>query len=105
MHDLKIKPFSARNRKDVAQIDGDFPHSARVALLHLVTLGVKKSYLGDWEGVALEIHRTARLNPLSSVSDDQARSSLQTILQDEDLLAWDKAYDFCERLHNYLAQE
>jgi hypothetical protein len=105
MDDLKVKPFSARNRKDATQIDGDFPSSARVALLHLVTLGVKRSYFEDWQSVALEIHRIARLNPLSSISDDQAKSSLQTILQDEDLLAWDKAYDFCERLHSYLAQE
>jgi hypothetical protein len=40
-----LPPFSARNRRDTAPLDGDFPATARVGLLHLVSETYEKTIL------------------------------------------------------------
>jgi hypothetical protein len=99
-----LPPFSARNRRDTAPVDGDFPVSARVGLLHLVSEGIRKDYVEGWSATALELQRIARVSPqmYSRPDSSAARENAEYILN---TLPWDRVYDFCERLHNYLAKE
>lgn len=100
-------PFSARVRGQHRQLDSDFPESARTGLLHLLDDLVERQYVSDWTVVAREMNRIGRL-PLiayqnSSVSSQkQARADVEIAL---DGLAWQKVYDFCERLHGHLPNE
>jgi hypothetical protein len=43
-----LPPFSARNRRDTAQIDGEVPESARVGLMHIVAEAVRNDHIKDW---------------------------------------------------------
>ncbi len=100
-----LPPFSARNRRDTAQIDGEVPASARVGLLHLLAEAVREDYIEGWHVVTMELQRIARLSPLidwSKKESTQAKLSAEEIL---DNLPWEKVYDFCERLHSHLATE
>jgi hypothetical protein len=99
-----LPPFSARNRRDTAPKDGDFPASARIGLLHLLSEGIRKEYLGSWAAIALELQRIARVPPQTYTKPDSvvARQNAESILE---TLPWDRMYDLCERLHNYLAKE
>lgn len=98
-----LPPFSARNRRDTAPIDNDFPDTARILVFHLLSEGIRRDYLEGWAAVALELQRIARVPPqtysatLSSLARDNAQAHLNT-------LPWEGVYDFCERLHNYLAK-
>lgn len=99
-------PFSARNRHETRWIEEDFPAPARTGLLHLLTDAVDRDYVSSWAAVAKELGRIARVAPqiysLTSVeSIRQARFDVEFQL---DQLDWERVYDFCERLHNYLAQ-
>src|SRR4051794_33579674 len=107
MADAQQAPFSARIRGQHRQIDADFPSSARNGLLHLLYDLVEKEYVGGWIAVVRELQRLGRLTPTeynsSSVpSVRQAKSDAEAALAD---LAWQKTYDFCERLHYHLAGE
>ena len=100
-------PFSARNRGAHRQIDNAFPLTARNGLLHLLLDLIEKEYVANWGAVARELQRIARLSPseynTSKVNSiTQAKADAEAVLTE---LSWDKAYDFCERLHNHLACE
>jgi AbiJ N-terminal domain 4 len=100
-----LPPFSSRNRRDTAQIDGEVPATARVGLMHLLAEAVREDYIGGWHVVTMELQRIARLSPLiewTRSEDTQAKVEAEGIL---DNLPWDKVYDFCERLHSRLATE
>jgi hypothetical protein len=99
-------PFSARNRGAHRQIDEAFPASARNGLMHILFDLVERRYLA-WAATARELQRIGRLPPLeynesSVASNEQAKADVQEVLR---ALAWDKVYDFCERLHNHLARD
>jgi hypothetical protein len=98
-------PFSARNRGPHYQIDNAFPKSARIGLTHLLSDLVEKEYVANWIAVARELRRIGRLPPVEydktkALSLRQAREDAEKILE---TLGWERAYDFCERLHNHLA--
>ena len=99
-------PFSARNRGAQGQIDNDFPSTARSGLDHLLVDLVDKRYVEGWWSLAKELQRIARLPPVeynqsNTRSIQQARDEAETILGN---IAWEKLYDFCERLHSHLAR-
>jgi len=92
-------------------IQNDVPHSARIALLHLLNDLIEKGYTGGWFDMDREIRRIARQLPANYPTDiyslDDAEQSAEisvrsTILND---LTWNKIFDFCERLYSYLAKE
>src|SRR5262245_1980639 len=99
-------PFSARNRGAHHHIDNAFPASARSGLVHLLLDLVEKEYVAGWGAIARELQRIARLSPVEYINSNsgmrQARADAEGALA---ALSWDKTYDFCERLHNYLAHE
>jgi hypothetical protein len=74
--------------------------------MHILFGLVERRYL-DWAAIARELQRIGRLQPVqydeSSVSSvKQAKTDAQAALE---ALGWDKAYDFCERLHSHLARD
>src|SRR5579859_1995259 len=95
-----LPPFSARNRRDLALIDNAFPESARIALLHLIDDAVEKRMISSWLPVTRELQRTARV-PRKDYGANLHRAVAEQNLK---TLEWDRAYDFCERLHSYLAE-
>ena len=95
-----LPPFSARNRRETAPIDDAFPDSAQIGLLHILDEGMRKNFLTDWEKVALELQRIARLPPKSYSNHATAQGQIQYLL---DVLSWPQQYDFCERLYSHLA--
>lgn len=102
---MPIPPFSARNRGPHTQVAVEFPSTARIGLLHLLTQLVELEYVGGWIPVARELERIARVSPAdyqrNNVSDmKEARANVENILSE---LAWDKVFDFCERLYSHLA--
>src|ERR1700674_2837589 len=94
-----LVPFSARIRGARAQVDNDFPSSARVGLLHLLHEVVRKKYVEGWQDLAMELDRVARVQPefygTSYPGDQQVKAQVEAIM---DQLPWEKVYDFCERL-------
>lgn len=100
-------PFSARNRREKAWVEGDFPLSARTGLLHILNAAVNADYLPGWYVVAKELGRISR-SPVKNYSRTHASDIEQAHLDSEihlHLLDWEKVYDFCERLHGYLAED
>lgn len=100
-------PFSARARGQHRQIDADFPVSARRGLLHCLVDVIERRYISDWTVVARELHRIGRLSVVEyssshTASLKQARADAEAALEG---LAWEKIYDFCERLYGHLPQE
>lgn len=100
-------PFSARHGESLNRIDRDFPASARTGLSHLLHDLVEKQYVRGWDCLAKELLRINREPPVifnsSSVTDiERAKRIANDVLFN---LPWVKVYDFCERLHNYLASE
>lgn len=100
-------PFSARNKGMHRQIDAAFPSSARIGLLHLLLDLIEREFVADWISLARELQRIGRLPPIEYSNSKTA--SLQQAKRDAEealiKLSWDKTYDFCERLHNYVARE
>lgn len=101
-----VPPFSNRNRGAHVQVDSDFPDSARTGLLYLLHDLNRKSYVSSWIPLARELQRIARLSPvayyeLRTEDYSKARADAEKVLLD---LAWDKVFDFCERLYGSLAQ-
>ena len=106
MADELVSPFSSRNRGAHAQIDEDFPESARMASFISCAQALRSniSPVGEmlpWSCSAL-LCKCPRLNDPSSQSDRTAQSDAIDLLMK---LPWERAYDFCERLHGHLAQE
>lgn len=104
---MTTSPFSARNRGAHRQIDNAFPATARNGLLHLLLDLIGKDYVASWGAVARELQRIARLPPIEynetkTNGISQAKADVEAVLAK---LGWDKAYDFCERLHNHLARD
>jgi AbiJ N-terminal domain 4 len=100
-------PFSSRNRGAHSRIDGDFPGSGRIGLLHLLHDMIRKKYVEGWVELARELQRIARVEP-TNYDSTRVASNHQAQMDSEEILnqlPWDKVYDFCERLHNHLAQE
>ncbi len=103
---LPAPPFSARYRGAHRQIDNDFPASARNGLLHLLHDLVERRHVGGWSHIARELQRLGRLVPVrydtaKTADNKQAeKDATEAIVA----LNWDRVYDFCERLHNHLAQ-
>ena len=99
-------PFSARNRREKNLIEGDFPDSARNGLLHLISEAVENNYLRGWSTAAKELRRLARIAPRDDENSvngiRQTRSDVVSQLNQVD---WDRAYDFCERLHSHLTAD
>jgi hypothetical protein len=107
MTTTQLPPFSSRNKGTHRQIDHEFPSSARIGLLHLLLDLVEKDFVTGWPAIARELQRIGRFPPLeyntSKVgSVQQARNDVENVLHN---VTWEKAYDFCERLHNHLAKE
>lgn len=106
MTTVPVPPFSTRNRRDKNWIEDDFPPSARTGLLHLLDDAVHRDCISSWAVVAKELGRIARAAPehysLTSVeSISAAKFDVEAHLNQ---LNWERVYDFCERLHNHLAQ-
>lgn len=100
-----LPPFSARNRQDTAQIDGEVPDSARTGLMHVLAEAVRKDYIEGWHVATMELQRIARRSALidwSRGETNAAKLEAEGILE---ALPWQKVYDFCERLHSHLATE
>lgn len=100
-------PFSARNRRDIATVDSAFPDTARTGLLHVVAEGVRRDLLPGWSRVAAELYRLARLTPIEY--NDRNVSSIEKAKTDSAGalrgLPWERVYDFCERLYDYLPRD
>jgi hypothetical protein len=91
-------PFSARNQGAHAQIDSDFPKTARVGLIHILHRLVEQNYVDGWRIVNAELQRIARVTPAPSESPDVAQQHVSN-------LPWEKVLDFCERLYSHLAKD
>lgn len=98
-----IPPFSARNRGAHAHIDSDFPETAKVGLVHLLHDLIRRRYIYTWGEIARELERISR-GPVRNYDgvEGTAKSNSEVFLK---RLPWDKVLDFCERLHNSLANE
>jgi hypothetical protein len=97
-------PFSARNRPDRDWIEEEFPPSARNGLLHVLNEAIERSYLRSWAAVAKELGRIARVAPVeyNGRSVEGLRQARVDVEQQLNRIAWDRAYDFCERLYSHL---
>jgi AbiJ N-terminal domain 4 len=107
MPTLPLSPFSARNRREKSWIEEDFPASARNGLLHVLNDAIEKDCLRGWSVAAKELRRIARVVPTeysdrSVESIKKARFDVESQL---DQIAWDRAYDFCERLYSHLTED
>lgn len=76
-------------------------------MLHMLYDLVEKDYISGWPTIARELQRISRVQPviydLSSFSAiERSKDDAKKILSS---LAWDKAFDFCERIYRYLAQD
>ncbi|KAF3999047.1 hypothetical protein [Glaciimonas immobilis] len=107
MYSSQQAPFSARNKGAHRQIDAEFPPSAQIGLLHLLLDLIDRDFIDGWISLARELQRIARLPPIEY--NNSGPNSSQRAKKDAEQalagLSWDKAYDFCERLHNYMARE
>jgi hypothetical protein len=71
-----------------------------MGLLHIIHRLVSMEWLG-WPVVAEELRRIARVAPDYGSDWDQGYVVKELLFG----LPWDKVFDFCERLHNKLAQD
>jgi hypothetical protein len=99
-----LPPFSARTRREKNWIEEAFPDSARNGLLHLLNDAVEKNYLADWIVAAKELRRLARVAPgdYSGSSVQSIRTARFDVESQLNQLAWDRTYDFCERVYSHL---
>jgi len=95
-----VPPFSARNRGAKAQIDNAFLETARNGLLHLLYRLVELNYVAGWQEITGELKRIVRASPGGERNPREAAQELLLVA-----LAWDKVFDFCERLYSYLTKE
>lgn len=68
---------------------------------------IERRYLPDWTVVARELHRIGRFSVVEYSSSHVPSLKQATVDAESALesLAWEKLYDFCERLHGHLPQE
>jgi AbiJ N-terminal domain 4 len=90
-----IIPFSARNRGLRVRIDNTCPETVRTGLFYLLKDLVERRFVPGWKEVKTELARIDRFDPSTETTAQQLLSEME----------WDKVFDFCERLHNHLAQE
>lgn len=100
-------PFSSRHRGPNQHVEDSFPDSAKIAVLHMLYDLEGKGYISDWLAIARELQRISRIKPVvysrSPFPDYmKARTDAEEALYS---LAWDKAFDFCERIYTYLVQD
>ncbi|HDZ8857203.1 TPA: hypothetical protein RUW97_003612 [Aeromonas dhakensis] len=100
-------PFSSRHRGSNQHVEDSFPDSAKIAVLHMLYDLEGKRYISDWLAIARELQRISRIQPViysqSPFPDvKKARTDAEQVLYS---LSWDKTFDFCERIYNYLAQD
>ncbi len=100
MADTPSIPFSARNTGAQWRVDNDFPQTARLGLVHILSDLVDKQYVGDWAHVLRELRRLARQD-YGGEDSYYPNSDAKNILMD---LPWQRVFDFCERLYSRLAQ-
>jgi hypothetical protein len=91
-------PFSARNKGSRAQIDNDFPESARMGLMHILQGLLDRNFLENYRTTNAELERIARVPPSLLKHSDQAQALIS-------MLPWDKCLDFCERMYSHLATD
>lgn len=104
MAEEKFPPFSTRTRGARARIDGDFPERARIGLFYILRKLVQQNYVDGWQSIVEELQRIYRLKPHErrDMEDWQLPGEAEDLLL---VLQWDNILDFCQRLHNYLAQD
>jgi hypothetical protein len=77
-----------------------------VGLLHLLSDLVERDYVANWGRIAKEVQRIGRQSPSeytdSHADNKRARTNAESVLSD---LAWEKVFDFCERLYSHLSRE
>ncbi|MCG8620160.1 MAG: hypothetical protein MI802_28400 [Desulfobacterales bacterium] len=100
-------PFSLKVSGPHQWIKDDFPLTARTALRHLLYNLIDLGYLPNWIDIDKELRRLIREQPVEydreSVPDrEKAKESAETILYN---MAWDKVFDFCERLYSYVVRD
>jgi hypothetical protein len=97
-------PFSARTPGKINRIADDFPQTGRIGLLHLVRELVARKYVEGWEDVIRELQRIARTTPVEypNEPDDVYIELTEKLIAG---LSWEKVFDFCERIHGYLAKD
>lgn len=100
MSDKANIPFSARVRSGSQQVEGVFPGSAEVGLFHLLADLVQRGFVRDWSDISRELARIGRVPP-GNVYNDPERACEQMLSE----LRWQSAFDFCERLHGFLARD
>lgn len=104
MTEEKFPPFSTRTRSARARIDNDFPESARIGLFYILQKLVQQNYVDGWRSIVDELQRIYRFEP----RERRDRDDWELQVEAENLLLqlqWDNVLDFCQRLHNYLAQD
>lgn len=99
---MEILPFSVRNGEVRRSIADDFPMSAKNSLKHLLDEMVEMDYVADWGVLAKELDRILgeaprdyRANYFTNIAEFR-----NSVFSSIDYLAWDKLYDFCERLYS-----
>jgi hypothetical protein len=98
-------PFSVRTLAKSIQIADDFPQSGRIGLLHLIRELIAREYIEGWRGVIRELQRIGRITPVeysNKLAPDFYIEVSETLITN---LSWEKVFDFCERLHGYLAKD
>ena len=101
MPDQIVPPFSARNSGARTKLDNDCPESARIGLLYLLDQLVQREYMSGWNIFCRELQRLGRFyTDFDGFQDARAETRAYLIALD-----WEKVYDFCERLHSYLARD
>lgn len=104
---MLLSPFSAKNRREKNWVEEDFPASARNGLLHVLNEAIEKDYLRGWSAAAKELRRIARVAPAkySDYSEESIKKARFDAESQLNQLAWDRAYDFCERLYTHLTED
>ena len=70
--------------------------------MHLLHNLVDKRYVAGWPQLANELQRIRRLDSVKYNNSKQAEVEAKENMQ---FLAWEKVYEFCERLYKHFAQE
>jgi hypothetical protein len=101
----KTTPFSARLSGMNSLVRDDFPPTARSGLIHLLFDLVDRDYVRDWGVIARELQRIGRLQPThyDMTLVEHGRNAMRDAASILCQIEWQKALDFCERLHSHLA--
>ena len=75
MSSIVTAPFSIRNQTDQRRVDGDFPHTARIGLLHLLYDLVDKRFVPHWAALSKELRRIAQEHRWNTTSTTRLNSS------------------------------